>query len=150
MEFFLGYSVNVFINKIDENGKKESESFEYLFENENAELISLRNQAIEKASNLISFFGHEIDGDTKFSSFNEAEKKGFKGFNSFSVNLFFHHDEAEDMIYGSDDEVFDWLESEANYYKANNINVELMKVINNVDMEIEILKPNYDFFIIEA
>lgn len=123
------YIVNVHINKVDENKNLQSESFDYEFESEPLELIEARRKAIQKAKDLIEFFDNELP-DSEFSTIAEAEKKSFKGFNSYSISIILSHDsEPYNQVYGHDiSEQFDWLEYEYKYFTKTYNPVKLMKV----------------------
>jgi hypothetical protein len=132
------YIVNVHINKVDENKNSQSESFDYEFESEPLELIEARRKAIKKAKDLIEFFDNELP-DSEFSTIEEAEKKSYKGYNSYSVSIILStEDEPYNQVYGNDiSEQLDWLEYEYQYFTNTHNIVKLMKVeyeMNNFEI----------------
>jgi hypothetical protein len=142
------YIVRVFILKMGKNGKSNSEDFEYEFDEKL--LIEARNKAISKTKDLLSLFENEMPEESKFSTFNEAEIKGFKGFNTFTVELIFLLDDGdfEYPIYGDEELIFESLEVEADYYRKNFENTKCIKIVNPDGDTIEILEANSEFFII--
>ena len=141
------YIVNVHINKIDENGNFTSENFNYDFESGKLGLIEVRRSAIKKTKDLISFFEEEIS-ENEFNSFDEAEKKQFKGFNSYSISIVLStQDEPHTVVYGNDEcERLDWLESEYQYFVNSNINVKSIKISND-ENDFEIIEEDCYFML---
>jgi hypothetical protein len=144
----VGYLVNVHINKQDDKGVNTDENFEYDFFDENLELIELRRRAIKKTRSLITFFDLEIEGDSKFSSFYEAEKQNFKNVNSYSITINFVKDEDEDPIFGAEiEEAIDWLENEFNYYRDFLNYNKQRKVVNISGNTVSVLEEDFMFLI---
>ncbi len=141
------YIVRVFILKFDENGNSNSEDFEYTFEEPN--LIDARNKAIKKTKELRSLFEDEMPEDSKFSSFLEAELKGFRNFKSYSLELAFQPDEDgwDYVLFGDDELTIEALEQEAYYYRDNIENQQYDEVENEDGEYVEILESNSDFFL---
>lgn len=142
----VGYRVDVFVLKVIENDHRERESFDYKHTNEDIQLIQLRNEAIEKAKDLISFFENELH-DTRLLSISKAEITKMNDYSSYSLQIFFYHDGTECAIYGGEiNEIFDCLTSEANYYKRTMENAEMTIITTPTGEEIEVIKSNIEFF----
>lgn len=141
------YIVRVFILKFDENRNSNSESFEYTFEEPN--LIDARNKAITKVKDLMSLFENEMPEESKFSSPLEAELKGFKNFNSYSLELVFQLDEegCDYTIFGEEELTIEALEQEAYYYRDNVGNQQYDEIEDEDGDYVEILESNMDFFL---
>lgn len=147
MKVMIGYKIDVFLQKIDDKGKVQRKNYTYIFEKKEVPLYQMRNEAIQKAKNLISFFENEMHTDVRFGLFNEAEIKKFKNFISYTLTVIFVHEGNEDIIYGGNGEnSFEWLESEAKYYKENEEIVEMMTIANYEGDKIEVIKSNIEFF----
>lgn len=142
----VGYRVDVFVLKVIENDHREKESFDYKHTNEDIQLIQLRNEAIVKAKDLISFFENELH-DTRLLSTSKAEIRKMNDYCSYSLQIFFYHDDKECVIYGGEiDKIFDCLTSEADYYKRTLENVDMTTITSPIGEEIEVIKSNIEFF----
>ena len=141
------YIVNVYINKVDENGKMTSEDFDYEFECEPLKLIEARRNAIRKVRDLYDFFENELP-ENEFSTVEEAERKSYKGYNSYSVSIILStKDEPYNQIYGNgDDEKLDWLEFEYHHYTNTNNIVKVMKIDTETDY-FEIIEEDFIFML---
>lgn len=131
-----------------EKGNSNSENFEYTFEESNP--IDARNKAIEKVKEVMSIFEDEMPEDCKFSSPLEAKFKGYKNFNSYSLELIFISDEGEfdNIIFGQDEEeTIMSLQAEAYYYRDNVENEQYDEIEDEDGDYVEILKSNSDFFL---
>jgi hypothetical protein len=96
---------------------------------------------------MILFFENEMRAEIKLGLFSEAEIKRFKNFTSYYLQVIFDHENKEDLVYGGNgEESFDGLASEADYYKKNNEEMELLTITNSEGEEIEVIKSNIDFF----
>lgn len=143
----IKYIVNVHVNKVDDLGKIESESFDYEFRNELP--ILARIEAIEKVKMLNSFFSDEQPEGYEFSSFSDAEKKNFKGFRSYSIHLNFVNEDGDfSPIYGCDkEEQLDWLEYEAQVFKDFPFESKYITVTNPNGEEIKVLENEFIFLL---
>ncbi len=145
------YTVRVHIMKTDKEGNNTHDEFDTIFDDENAPLIKLRNDATEKAKSYLTLFNVDtpkVDKNLAFSSFSEAEKKGFKDFNSYSLYIIFNNDGEEETIWGEND-VLDGLEYEAFYYSENCKDVELSEITTLDGSKIRMIKSNIDFFCLQ-
>ena len=142
------YLVRVFILKFDENGNSNSEDFEYTFEEENP--FDASNNAIKKTKDLKSLFEDEMPEESKFISPLEAELKGFKNINSYSLELIFKSDEDgfDNIMYGEDEEeTIMSLQAEAVYYRDNVENQQYDEIEDENGEYVEILESDKDFFL---
>jgi hypothetical protein len=87
--------------------------------------------------------------DSKFSSPLEAELKGFKNVNGFSIDLSFVPEEGyEYQIYGEEELTIDSLQQEAFYYRDANIDYPWLTEVEDMDGEmVEVLESDLDFFL---
>lgn len=147
MTDMANYRVDVFLQQVDRNGKIKRGNFSYKFDNKEIPLIQLRRKAIQKAQDVIMFFENEMRVEIKLGSFSETEIKWFKNFTSYQLQVMFSHENKEELVYGGNgEESFDGLASEADYYKKNNEDVDLLTITNSEGNEIEVIKSNIDFF----
>lgn len=139
------YSVRVNILKSDKKGTFNSEDFEYTFQE--SSLIESRNKAISKVKELQELFNYGMPEGSKFSSPLEAELKGFKDFNAYSIDLSFIVDEDYDyQIYGEEELTIEALEQEA-YYYAQEGNVEFTEIEDLYGEYVEVLESDLEFFL---
>jgi len=139
------YSVTVNILKSDKKGTFNSEDFEYTFQE--SSLIESRNKAISKVKELQELFNYGMPEGSKFSSPLEAELKGFKDFNAYSIDLSFIVDEDYDyQIYGEEELTIEALEQEASYYYEES-NVEFTEIEDLEGEYVEVLESNLEFFL---
>lgn len=142
----VGYRVDIFVLKVVENNNREKETFDFSFNNNDIKLIQLRNEAIEKAKNMISFFENELH-DTRLLSISKTEIKKLKDYSSYSLQIVFYYDDTECIIYGGEiDKNFDCLKLEGNYYKSCVQDVEMTTITTPTGEEIDVIKSNIDFF----
>jgi hypothetical protein len=139
------YIVNVHINKVDEKGKLTSENFDYEFESKPQELIEARRNAIKKVKDLFDFFENDLPKN-EFSTVEEAEKKSYKGFNSYSISIILStENEPYTQIYGNDDdEKLDWLEYEYQHYTNTHNIVKVMHIQSDTE-NFEIIEEDFTF-----
>lgn len=140
------YLVLVSVQKVDGLGKCKIEDFEYTFEE--GTLLEKRRNAINKAKEMITFFEHEIPKEQGFSSFSEAEAKGFKNYNSYSIVIYLIKDEEYDYaIYGDEELTFEALEVEAKYFIEMNEAIDLIEIVTPEDEAIQVLNEDINFFL---
>lgn len=142
------YSVRVNILKSNATGTIKSEDFEYTFQEPS--LIESRNKAISKVKNLEEFFNNEMPEGSEFSSPLEAEFKGMKNFNAYSINMLFVPSQDWDYcLYGEDEEqTIEALQSEV-YHYAEEDGIPLAE-IDYEDGEwdyVEVIESNLEFFL---
>ena len=142
------YIVRVNILKSDKEGTFNSENFEYTFQE--SFLIEARNKAISKVKELQELFNYGMPEGSKFSSPLEAELKGFKDFNAYSIDLSFIADEDWSYcLYGEDEEqTIEALQSEV-YHYAEEDGIPLAE-IDCEDGEwdfVEVIESDLEFFL---
>ncbi len=139
------YIVNVLINKHDEEGKIKSENFDYEFETTPLNFIEARRKAIAKAKDLKLFLENELP-ENEFLSFEDAQMKDIKDFNSYTISIFFETKDGDStQIYYLDrEEILDWLESEYKYYKSTYNIVRSLKVEYN-NNEYVVIEEDFGF-----
>lgn len=133
---------SILLNKIsfNEAGTPDSNSLEYNFKSD--DLFDARKKAIKKLKQIVKV----CEGDVDNVSGLDAELLGFKNCQGYSVSLFFNNENGSDGIYGEDpEEQIDWLQSEANFYKNNSIDVKLKKVKDNDGEFIDVLSADINF-----
>ena len=141
------YIVNVNINKVDKDGNLKTEDFKYEFDNIIG-LYDARIKAINKAKVLVSFFENEMPEESKFSSFSEAERNGFKNYQSYSLIIDLIDENGESPIFGCDyTEQIDWLEYETQVFKEEPYNVECIEIENLSGEKVSILKNENEFLL---
>jgi hypothetical protein len=139
------YIVRVNIIKSDKNGIFNSEDFEYTFQE--SILIEARNKAISKVKELEELFNYEIPEGSEFSTSLEAEFKGYKDFNAYSIDLFFIVNEDWDyQIYGEEELTIEALEEEARYYKEE-VNVDFTEIEDLYDGMVKVLASDLEFLL---
>ncbi|SNR32599.1 hypothetical protein SAMN06265371_101290 [Lutibacter agarilyticus] len=139
------YSVRVNILKSNATGTIKSEDFEYTFQEPS--LIESRNNAISKVKELQELFNYGMPEGGKFSSPLEAELKGFKDFNAYSIDLYFIVDEDYDyQIYGEEELTIEALEQEA-YHYAQEGNVEFTEIEDLEGEYVEVLESDLEFLL---
>ena len=139
------YIVRVNILKSDKKGTFNSENFEYTFQE--TFLMDARNKAISKVKELQELFNYGMPEGSEFSSPLEAELKGFKDFNAYSIDLSFIVDEDYDyQIYGEEELTIEALEQEANYYYEES-NVEFTEIEDLYGEYVEVLESDLEFLL---
>lgn len=138
------YQVTVNILTSDEKGTFNSEDFEYNFQE--SLLIEARNKAISKVKDLLQLFNNEMPEGSEFSSPVEAELRGFKDFNAYSIDLSFIPEEGyEYQIYGEEELTIEALEVEARYYDGNIHS--LCEIEDLYEDMVEVLESDLEFFL---
>ncbi|HOT89238.1 MAG TPA: hypothetical protein PL028_06855 [Bacteroidales bacterium] len=94
------YLVRVNVLTVDKQGKNESKSWEYNFNDSSKKLLDLRYEAISKAKSMKTFFEDEMPEDIQFSSPKEAEMSSYKDFRAYSINIVFINDENDEEVLG--------------------------------------------------
>lgn len=139
------YIVRLHILKSDKIGNMNSESSEFSFQE--PKLIEARNKAIAKVRELEELFNYGMPEDSKFSSPLEAQLKGFKNFNTFSIELsFVPYEGSEYQIYGDEELTIEALEIEASYYEKQG-DVQFTEIEDLYDATVEVLQSNLEFFL---
>jgi hypothetical protein len=124
------YVVSVTATNIDGDGNIKNEQFDYTFEN--GDLLTMRNEAIDKANDQIDFFEHEMPAGQEFDSPLEAELKGYKNIRCYSLSIFFFVDDLDYQIEGDKEIQEEMMEVEQREF-----------IKNGFEYPFEI--PKYDF-----
>jgi hypothetical protein len=139
------YIIRVNILKSDNKGTFNSENFEYTFQK--SFLIKARNKAIAKVKELELLFANEMREESKFSSPMEAELKGFRDFNAYSIDLsFVLEEDYEYQIYGEGELTIEALEVEATHYHED-CNIEFTEIEDLEGEYVEVLESDLEFFL---
>ncbi|SNR33837.1 hypothetical protein [Lutibacter flavus] len=139
------YIVRVNILKSDKKGTVNSENFEYTYQEPN--LFEARNKAISKVKELEELFNYGMPEGSEFSSPLEAQFKGFKDFNAYSIELTFMFDEDwEYQIYGEEELTIESLEIEANHYVGQE-DMEYVEVEDLNGQMVVVLESDLEFFL---
>lgn len=137
------YIVSTCINKVDAEGVMTSQYSEDEFSSK--KLIKSRKKAINMAKSIINNLN---DKGSYYSSFEEAQKLGFRNYNSYSVTIFFVNGKDETPIFGLDDEdQIDWLECEAQYFKDKFPKTSFIEIENSYGEMVEVIKANLYFLL---
>lgn len=142
------YSVTVFIGRVNKKGQlTESNNFEYEFSSGN--LIKDRKKAIKRTKKLLENIEDFLPKGQTFSSIIEAEMKGFKDYNCFSIDINFVNKEGDmSPIFGcSPEETFEWLEYEYEVFKRNSLYVKSVEIENPYGELIRVISDDLDFLL---
>jgi hypothetical protein len=139
----MKYQVYVHVLKANNEGKFDSENFEYEFQGPN--LFDERKKAIAKVKDLESFFNNEMPEGNQFDSPLVAQLKGFKNFNAYSIDIFFINDYGDDyQIYGEEEELIESLQIEASYYNEDYPMTEVEDLEGDF---VEVLESDLEFIL---
>lgn len=111
------YTVNIHVIAFDANAQRTSEPFQYEFDS--GDLPTMRSQAFEKANDMMDFFENEMPAGSEFSSIGEAQLKGFKNIQSYSLSIYFYIDEDDYIIEGDQELQAEMLEVEQIEFEKN-------------------------------
>ncbi|SDB30456.1 hypothetical protein SAMN03097699_0605 [Flavobacteriaceae bacterium MAR_2010_188] len=139
----MKYMVEVKIINVKERGEKDLKEFDFTFQEES--IINSRNKAIAKYLELENEF---LNGETEYYPLLDAMLKGYKSFNSYSLNLVFAPNGLCDyFLCGINEEcTIDALQAEA-YHYAKKDNIGLTEIKNNEGKWIQVIDSNLDFLL---
>lgn len=140
------YFVRVNLFESNVNGMRNSENFEYTFED--STLIESRDKAIEMVKDLTTYFISGTSEENEFSSLHDVKQGENDFFHAFQIDLIFSpEDDCEFQIYGEESMMIHSLMKEGLYYKENLESQPLIKISYEDGDEIEVLESNNDFFL---
>lgn len=111
------YTVNVHVIAFDAAGQPKGEPFHYEFDS--GDLPTMRSQAFKKANDLMDFFENEMPAGTEFHSPIEAQLKGYKNIQGYSISIYFYIDDYDYQIEGDEELQEEMLEVEEIEFKRN-------------------------------
>ena len=139
----MKYIVEVKIINVNESGEKDLKEFDFTFQEES--IINSRNKAIAKYLELESEF---LNSETEYCPVGDAMLKGYKSFNSYSLNLVFAPNGLWDyFLCGINEEnTIEALQAEAHHYAIKD-NIGLTQIKNNEGKWIQVIDSNLDFLL---